>query len=97
MKRRKPITQGLAKSQPVIASFTAGRSRDRAALVAPLSERERNVLQLIARGYSNKEISAALGISTKTVETYKARGIEKLGLTSRVAIVRYALEQGWLL
>jgi DNA-binding NarL/FixJ family response regulator len=63
----------------------------------PLSERERNVLQLIARGHSNKEIGATLGISTKTVETYKARGMEKLGLDSRVAIVRYALEHGWLM
>jgi DNA-binding NarL/FixJ family response regulator len=63
----------------------------------PLSEREHVVLLMIARGHSNKEIGISLGISTKTVETYKARGMEKLGLDSRVAIVRYALEHGWLI
>ena len=62
----------------------------------PLSEREREVLMRIAQGFSNKEIAAALGLSVKTVETYKARMAEKLGLRSRVAIVRYASEQGWL-
>ena len=62
----------------------------------PLSERERDVLMRIAQGFSNKEIAAALGLSVKTVETYKARVAEKLGLRTRVAIVRYAAEQGWL-
>jgi DNA-binding NarL/FixJ family response regulator len=51
---------------------------------------------MIAQGYSNKEIAAALSISVKTVETYKARAMEKLALDSRVAIVRFAAEQGWL-
>ena len=62
----------------------------------PLSARERDVLVRIARGYSNKEIAAALVLSVKTVETYKARVAEKLGLTSRVEIVRYAAKRGWL-
>jgi DNA-binding NarL/FixJ family response regulator len=61
-----------------------------------LSEREGDVLRMIAQGYSNKEIAAALNISVKTVETYKARAMEKLALDSRVAIVRFAAEQGWL-
>ena len=61
-----------------------------------LSDREREVLMRIARGFSNKEIAAELELSVKTVETYKARVAEKLGLRSRVAIVRYAAEQGWL-
>jgi two-component system response regulator NreC len=61
-----------------------------------LSERETNVLRLIAQGYSNKEIAAQLGLSVKTVETYKSRAVEKLGFDSRVAIVRYALQRGWL-
>ncbi len=61
-----------------------------------LSEREREVLVRIARGFSNKEIGAALGLSVKTVETYKRRMAEKLGLRSRVEIVRYAAGQGWL-
>ena len=61
-----------------------------------LSAREREVLLRIARGFSNKEIAAELGLSVKTVETYKARMAEKLGLRSRVDIVRYAAQRGWL-
>jgi DNA-binding NarL/FixJ family response regulator len=61
-----------------------------------LSEREEEVLRLIAQGYSNKKISARLDVSVKTVETYKARSFEKLGLHSRVELVRYALRCGWL-
>ena len=61
-----------------------------------LSEREKEVLILLAWGYSNKEIAGNLGLSTKTVETYRVRIGEKLGLRSRTEIVRYALRQGWL-
>jgi DNA-binding NarL/FixJ family response regulator len=61
-----------------------------------LSEREEQVLRLVAWGYSNKEIGAQLEISVKTVETYKVRLMEKLDLRSRADIVRYALRQGWL-
>lgn len=63
---------------------------------ADLSEREEEVIRLIAQGYSNKEIAARLAISVKTVETYKARSLEKLGLRSRTDLVRYALRRGWL-
>ena len=61
-----------------------------------LSDREREVLLRIARGFSNKEIAAELALSVKTVETYKARVAEKLGLRTRVDIVRYAAQRGWL-
>lgn len=61
-----------------------------------LSERETEVIRRIAFGYSNKEIAAELNLSVKTVDTYKARAMEKLHLYSRTALVRYALEQGWL-
>ncbi len=61
-----------------------------------LSERETEVVRLIAYGYSNKEIASQLAISVKTVDTYKARAMEKLQLFSRTALVRYALEQGWM-
>ena len=63
---------------------------------ADLSEREGEVLKRIALGYSNKEIAVQLDISVKTIETYKTRLMEKLDLHSRVDIVRYALQQGWL-
>ena len=67
-----------------------------AALDVELSDREADVIRLIAHGYSNKEIAAQLSLSIKTVETYKGRAMDKLGLDSRVAIVRYALQRGWL-
>ena len=68
----------------------------RAEATSELSPREEDVLRILAQGYSNKEIGARLEISIKTVETYKARAMEKLGLGSRVDLVRYALQRGWL-
>jgi DNA-binding NarL/FixJ family response regulator len=79
------LITGLGSSRPA--------SLDRRDL---LSERETEVMRLIAQGFTNKEISAQLGVSVKTVETYKARSMEKLGLRSRVDIVRIATERGWL-
>ena len=61
-----------------------------------LSEREREVLRFTARGFTNKEIANLLGVSIKTIETYKARLSRKLDLHSRADTVRYALAQGWL-
>ena len=61
-----------------------------------LSERERDVVQYIAQGYSYKEIAAKLALSVKTVDTYRIRALKKLGLPNRAALVRYALEHGWL-
>lgn len=62
-----------------------------------LTEREEEVLRLVAQGYINKEIATRLDISVKTVETHKRNFMEKLGLHSRAELVRYALAQGWLL
>lgn len=61
-----------------------------------LSDREKEVLVMLAWGYSNKEIAAQLALSVKTVETYKVRIGEKLGLRSRTQMVQHALRQGWL-
>jgi DNA-binding NarL/FixJ family response regulator len=69
---------------------------EREASTAELSEREAEVVRLIALGYSNKEIAAQLKVSVKTVETYKTRSMEKLHIRSRVDIVRYAVRRGWL-
>jgi DNA-binding NarL/FixJ family response regulator len=63
---------------------------------AALSEREREVVRYVAHGYSNKEIAQKLDVSVKTVETYRYRATEKLGLRSRADLVRYAIDQGWL-
>lgn len=62
----------------------------------PLSQREQDVLRLTAQGFTNKEIAARLEVSIKTIETYKARGAEKLGLRTRAEIVRYGARHGWL-
>lgn len=67
------------------------------AISAELSEREREVLKLVALGHTNQEIANQLSLSVKTVESYRARGMEKLGLTSRAALVRYAIQEGWLI
>jgi two-component system response regulator NreC len=61
-----------------------------------LSDRETEVLRLIALGYSYKEIAAHLSLSVKTVEAHKANAMRKLDLNSRIDIVRYAMLQGWL-
>jgi len=83
-----PAVAGKALASP---ATTAGPDP-----VAVLSPREEDVLRHTAQGLSNKEIGSRLEISTKTVETYKARAVEKLGLLSRSDIVRYAARRGWL-
>lgn len=66
------------------------------ALWDTLSDREQEVLRLVALGYTNQEIADQLALSVKTVETYRARGMEKLKLRSRAALVRFALSHGLL-
>jgi two-component system response regulator NreC len=61
-----------------------------------LSERERQVLERIAQGYGSQEIAAQMLVSVKTVETYRARIAEKLGLRTRSEIVRFAVQMGLL-
>lgn len=62
--------------------------------VDALTAREREVLTLIAQGYSNHEIAQQLTVSVKTVETHKAHIQEKLGLRTRAELVRYAMQKG---
>jgi DNA-binding NarL/FixJ family response regulator len=61
-----------------------------------LSERERQVLELVALGFTHKEVGESLSLSVKTVETYRSRLAEKLGLRSRAELVRFALGLGLL-
>ena len=63
---------------------------------AAISERESQVLRLVAVGHSNKEIAERLTISVKTVELHKANAMRKLGLSGRVDVIRYGVLQGWL-
>ena len=80
----------------VTAGFLAKEGKRTTKSGASLSEREAEVLRLIASGYSNKEIAARLALSVKTVEAHKANAMRKLELTGRIDIVKYALLQGWL-
>lgn len=64
--------------------------------VAPLSEREEGVLRRIAGGLGPKEIAVAFGVSVRTVETYRARAMEKMSLSSRADVVLFAIERGWM-
>jgi two-component system response regulator NreC len=61
-----------------------------------LSRRERQVLELLARGYARREIAERLGIGVKSIETYRSRVAEKLGAQTRADLVRYALDSGLL-
>jgi DNA-binding NarL/FixJ family response regulator len=72
-----------------------GRNGDRP-LMPALTERESEVLKFTALGFTNKETARRLDIGVKSVETYKARGLEKLGLSTRAELVRYASAEGWL-
>jgi two-component system response regulator NreC len=77
----------------LIAAEAEERKR---AEVDPLSEREREVLRLLALGHTNQEIAQMLYISVRTAETHRAHIMQKLGLSSRAELVRYALGEGLL-
>ena len=62
----------------------------------PLSDREREVLRLLAQGHTNQEIAAQLYISVRTAETHRAHIMQKLRVTTRSELVRYAIDQGML-
>ena len=80
----------------VTAGFLAKSGKKALATGVSLTDRESEVLRLIASGYSNKEIAVQLELSVKTVEVHKANAVRKLGLRGRIDIVKYALLQGWL-
>ena len=84
-------------TQRVLGGY-AGRSAGplRGEGSAQVSDRESEVLRLIAWGYSNKEIASRLDLSVKTIEAHKANAMRKLNIRSRIDIVRYAILQGWL-
>jgi DNA-binding NarL/FixJ family response regulator len=63
-------------------------------LLAKLSQREREVLQLLAEGHTGAQIAERLSLSQKTVETYRARLVEKLGIRDVAGLVRFAIQRG---
>jgi DNA-binding NarL/FixJ family response regulator len=98
LKAIRTVAQGQVYIDPALGDGTAVDCRPDTtkASDADLSPREREVLQLTGKGYSNKEIASLISVGIKSVETYKARAAEKLGLRTRSEIVRYAVSQGWL-
>jgi DNA-binding NarL/FixJ family response regulator len=80
----------------VTAAFASREGKRAGRSEGTISERESDVLRLIACGYSNKEIAAQLSLSVKTIEAHKANAMRKLDLNGRIDIVRYAKLQGWL-
>ena len=85
-----------AVTAKVVGGFVAkGAARGTSRLNQP-SERETEVLRLIALGYSNKEIAARMTLSVKTIEVHKANAMRKLNMRGRIDIVKFAVLQGWL-
>jgi two-component system, NarL family, response regulator NreC len=75
---------------------TADAEAARTAEADPLSDREREVLRLLALGHTNQEIAKTLFISVRTAETHRAHIMQKLRLATRAELVRYAMQQGLL-
>jgi DNA-binding NarL/FixJ family response regulator len=94
------VAGGGTYVDPIIATTLVGLSRKRLSPtgipVVSLSEREAQVIRLIAQGHTSKEMAESLGLSPRTLETYKARALSKLNLRSRAELIRYALRSGWL-
>ena len=61
-----------------------------------LTDRERQVVTLVAQGYTNREVGLLLGLSSKTVEAHRGHAMNKLGLRGRAELVQYALREGYL-
>ena len=95
------VTAGQSYLDPTLVQRVMGRYAGnlpaaRGSGTGEVTDREAEVLRLIAWGYSNKEIGMRLDLSVKTIEAHKSNAMRKLGMNSRIDIVRYALLQGWL-
>ena len=92
------VAGGSSYVHPAVGAklIAAETAEARRAQEDPLSDREREVLRLLALGHTNQEIAAQLYISVRTAETHRAHIMQKLRLSSRAELVRYALEQGVL-
>ena len=74
----------------------SGRTNPTSVGFPDITDREAEVLRLISWGHSNKDIASRLDLSVKTVEVHKTNAMKKLGMNSRIDIVRYAVLQGWM-
>lgn len=87
-----PVLMSQALARGLGSGYGAGRLGEDEPKVSP---REMDTLRLTALGYGIKEIASEFKLSPKSIETYKLRAAEKLGLKTRSAIVRYAIANGW--
>ena len=78
----------------VIEEFTQGIKKDRSPVFATLTPREREVLQMLAEGKSTKEIAFSLGVSGKTVETFRQQIMSKLNIKTIAGLVKFAIREG---
>ncbi len=83
-------------TRKVMGGYVSRAESVRGETKGDLTDREEEVLRLISFGYSNKEIGTRLEVSVKTIEAHKANAMRKLGISSRIDIVRYAILQNWL-
>jgi len=83
-------------TRKVMGGYVSRAESQRGEAKNALTDRESETLRHIALGYSNKEIAARLDLSVKTIEAHKANAMRKLGIASRIDIVRYAILQNWL-
>lgn len=83
-------------AQTLIKSLYTRETQEKSKKQINLTEREKEVLNLVALGHTNKEVSAKLNVSVKTVETHKARIMEKTGCERRSELVRYAIKEGFI-
>jgi DNA-binding NarL/FixJ family response regulator len=90
------VAGGQTALSPQVAVRLVERMRQPAAPVAVLTAREVDVLRLVARGRSNKQVAADLGIGESTVKTHLLRTFEKLGVADRTRAVTLAMERGLL-
>jgi DNA-binding NarL/FixJ family response regulator len=94
------VAKGGKYLDPTVADKVVGRFVGRSTIATEgmpkITDREEEVLRLISWGHSNKDIANRLDLSVKTVEVHKTNAMKKLGMTSRIDIVQYAVLQGWL-
>ncbi|MGQ9629528.1 MAG: response regulator transcription factor [bacterium] len=93
------VSQGKAFLSPLISksiveSYIRWESSHKGDAMDRLTGREREVLQLVAEGYLNKEIASAMGLSVKTIEAHIRRVMNKLNIRDRIGLVKYAIRKG---
>lgn len=91
-----PVSYDLVNEMLLTISSHPKKSEQQSAIPNPLSQREMEILKLVAKGYTNKEISDISYISEYTVKNHLKNITKKLGIKNRVHLTRHAIENGWI-